>query len=223
MNSPEHYEPESRFSVLSGYAQVISGLGWIVIIAGAISVLIGITNIREMGILGLLGGVIAVLGVVIVAAGQAISCIASIEKYIRGTYELLQSGQLSLPSGQERKDTSSNQNQYCRHYPLTSPPNISAEEPEASPPPDYKDSEVEVFKRHSEMEENAKMVAHEETADDSIPVKIERTNGEEHDLPETIKVFACPWCNKAYQANVKGTNIVFRCIKCNNQSILIGI
>ena len=84
---------EYNFKSLLAYGRTISGVGWVAVVVGGISLLVGsvksIDN-NEFGVLGLMGGLlIGIFGFLIVTMGQMISCFVTIEKNTRGSYELL--------------------------------------------------------------------------------------------------------------------------------------
>ena len=83
-----------KFKTLLDYGKFISGLGWVVIIIGIIAIIVGFANGSEVGVGIAIGSIIfIILGIVMVASGQLISCFVSIEKNTRATYELLKQGQ----------------------------------------------------------------------------------------------------------------------------------
>jgi hypothetical protein len=81
---------ESRYNTLDTYAGIISGTGWIVLLAGVVFLIYGIANKELLGPLFLIPGITGmVLGLVIVANGQLLSCIRSVEENTRATTLLL--------------------------------------------------------------------------------------------------------------------------------------
>ena len=81
---------EPRFRTLSGYAKLISGAGWIVVVLGVVQVIVGLGYIQTLGPVFLVSGIpVAVIGLVIVASGQVITCFVAIEENTRATSTLL--------------------------------------------------------------------------------------------------------------------------------------
>ena len=84
-----------RFSTLTGLGTFITFAGWIVVIVGAVLLFMGLSKLGDrsafgggMSFMGLASGVGVVLyGLLMVAAGQAITCFVSIEN---NTFETMQ-------------------------------------------------------------------------------------------------------------------------------------
>jgi hypothetical protein len=82
--------PESRYNALESYANLISVVGWIVVVIGIVLVFYGIANKDLLGPLFLVPGISgAVLGLVLVANGQLLSCIRSVEENTRASVMVL--------------------------------------------------------------------------------------------------------------------------------------
>lgn len=95
---------ERRFNTLLSIGKLISGIGWVFVGLGALAAIIGIiVAISEAGnrysggeqaalslAAGLGGGLwAAVMGILIVAQGQVLSCFVAIERNTRSTYEMM--------------------------------------------------------------------------------------------------------------------------------------
>lgn len=88
----------------------------------------------------------------------------------------------------------------------------------AQNPPVY---QLTVFKRDALLEENAK--ADNQVADGSQPVPVMRIDGNKADSRE--QSFHCPWCQWLYTttvANLEQGNLVFQCIQCRKQVLVIA-
>ncbi len=79
-----------HFKTLLGYGKLISGVGWVIVIIGILSIIGGLASLDEFGI-AIVGGALFLIisGIGMVISGQVISCFVSIEKNTRATYELL--------------------------------------------------------------------------------------------------------------------------------------
>ena len=79
-----------KFQVLLTSGQIIIGTGWILIGIGIISLVLGLSFGKAGLLAGLIGAsVIAGYGILMIVVGQSIACFVSMEKYTRGSYELL--------------------------------------------------------------------------------------------------------------------------------------
>jgi len=78
---------ESR--TLLGYGKLISGIGWIVIVLAVLAVFGGLVTGQTIVVVAVGGVITAIIGISLVASGQAISCLVSIERNTRTTYEIL--------------------------------------------------------------------------------------------------------------------------------------
>lgn len=96
---------ESRFNTLLSIGKLISGLGWVLVGLGALTAIIGIVIAISVAsksfggeeqaaislAAGLGGGLFqAIIGILIVAQGQVLSCFVAIEHNTRSTYEMMQ-------------------------------------------------------------------------------------------------------------------------------------
>lgn len=95
---------ERRFNTLLSIGKLISGIGWVFVGLGALAAVIGIiAAISQAGnsfgggeravlslAAGLGGGLLnAIIGILIVAQGQVLSCFVAIERNTRSTYEMM--------------------------------------------------------------------------------------------------------------------------------------
>lgn len=79
---------------------------------------------------------------------------------------------------------------------------------------------IKVYKRWGDLAENAKAEENQEFDNDSISIKVRRIDVEPLPSYESTQTFHCPWCNKLYEVDVQSPNLVFWCIKCENQFLV---
>ncbi len=98
------------FRSLLGLGRFMSGVGWVAVGIGAIVFSIGLVVVCSSGRGAAFGGVavvggalLGILGFLVVACGQVMSCFVTIERNTRGTYELLREsrGDRFAPSDQK--------------------------------------------------------------------------------------------------------------------------
>ena len=79
------------YSTLMFVGKINSVLGWVVVIGGIIAVFVGFAAPSDLGILTISfpGLFAAIIGLLIVASGQIISCMVSTERNSKDTSEIL--------------------------------------------------------------------------------------------------------------------------------------
>lgn len=78
------------FNTLSSVGKFISIVGWVFVIASIFSLILILAEFEKYGILYLIVGIMgSINGVLVIAAGEAISCFVSIEKNTRETNNIL--------------------------------------------------------------------------------------------------------------------------------------
>ena len=83
----------TQFRALLTFGKLISGLGWVVVILGAMGIWVGFSELggTVQGLIGLAAGLLlAIVGVLMAVLGQQISCFVAIEKNTRRVYEILE-------------------------------------------------------------------------------------------------------------------------------------
>ena len=86
----------NNFKALSGYGSLISGTGWVIVIFSILAFIIGLISIvngteLELGGYTLMfsGVIFGISGLLLVVAGQIVSCFISIERNTRSVFKLL--------------------------------------------------------------------------------------------------------------------------------------
>lgn len=85
-------KPDSEFKTLVGVGNFISGAGWVVIALSIFGIIIGVAQSNSVIIITtIVGSIISIiLGLLLVASGQSISCFVTISRNTKKTNELLE-------------------------------------------------------------------------------------------------------------------------------------
>lgn len=222
LTSPHRPTPSPNFPVLMQYARLVSAIGWVIVILGAMIAVVGLINFRTFGLIGVVGGILlAAIGIIQIAGGEFLSCIVSIETYTRGAYELLQV--TTQQTAAEYRPAAAHQGSLIATpvVPSTgeSTP-VQAKHAVANQQTIAGRSITDVIKRFIDTNETAHVVDSQDSTDDSIPLLLLRETVEESSDPASLQVFKCPWCQKPYSLNPAGGNVVFRCSGCHQQVLV---
>lgn len=117
----------------------------------------------------------------------------------------------------ENKGTPSKHEAVQRKQERISISHIPSEEQSSSQPIS---PHINVMQRYLDLEENAVIAEDQDIENDTIPIYVMRTEGDELTTSESLEIFACAYCKKPYKVNTKGGNLVFRCIKCHHQMLV---
>lgn len=82
------------------------------------------------------------------------------------------------------------------------------------------DRPIKVYARNSELKENAFIPKDQTRKSDSAPLRIKRIHSSTQNAAEELERIECPSCKKGYIINRNGGNIIFCCIKCNQQMLI---
>ena len=98
--------------------------------------------------------------------------------------------------------------------------NTSRDQPSSPTIIPQSDAAVRVYKRATDLEENAEVDNAHETDGDAGPLRVRRKDCADEPTYESTKTFNCPQCGKLYEVDAGSPNLVFKCVQCEQQMLV---
>ena len=80
----------------------------------------------------------------------------------------------------------------------------------------YSMTKTKVYTRYSASGENAKVVEGQKFNDETIPLEVVMIDEDYSETQKISQQLNCPSCNAVYKVEMGSSNVIFKCIKCDN-------